>query len=253
LDVKTTTLAEIDRLSLRVRPSGWPLMQQWWGKLLFIHWRVPIEALRPLVPSRLEIDTFDGSAWIGLVPFTMWGVRPIFAPAPPRPVGAFHELNVRTYVHAGGVPGVWFFSLDAANRLAVWGARRFYHLPYFNARMTLRQDGETITYSSRRTHAEAPPAEFAATWIIGDALDEAPHSSPDFFLTERYCLYSAARRGERLYRSRIFHQPWPLRRASLTSLRSTMLEAVGLPTPNGEPLLHYAEAIKADIWPLVAV
>lgn len=248
--LETFVTAEIDRLWLRARPSGWPLMRQWWGKLLFMHWSVPAHVLRPLVPPRLEIDTFGGNAWLGVVPFTMWGVRPSFAPAPPR-LGAFHELNVRTYVHANGVPGVWFFSLDAANRLAVWGARRFYHLPYFNARIDLRQDSETITYSSQRTHTDAPPAEFAATWMIGDALGEAAHDSLDFFLTERYCLYSARR--ERLFRSRIFHQPWPLRQARLLSLRSTMIEALGLPTPAGEPLLHYAEALKTDIWPLVKV
>ncbi|MGH9943856.1 MAG: YqjF family protein [Pyrinomonadaceae bacterium] len=242
---------EIDRLTLRARPGGWPLMRQWWGKLLFMHWRVPAEELRPLIPSRLEIDTFDGSAWIGVVPFTMWGVRQSWLPAVPR-LSAFHELNVRTYVHLDGVPGVWFCSLDAANPLAVWGARRFYHLPYFNARMSLDQRGQTITYRSERTHRGAPSASFAATWEIGDPLGQTQPDALDFFLTERYCLYAAAPDG-RLYRCRIFHEPWPLRAASLTDFRATMIEAQGLQAPADGPLLHYAEALKVDVWPLARV
>src|SRR5947209_17347702 len=138
---------------MRTRPAGLPLMHQFWGKLLFMHWAVPTELLRPLVPRELSLDTFDNQAWLGIVPFTMWGVRGSFMPSVPG-TSAFHELNVRTYVHYRGVPGVWFFSLDAANSLAVWGARNFYHLPYFNADMTLQQTGPTITYWSRRTDEE---------------------------------------------------------------------------------------------------
>src|SRR5882762_4858763 len=138
-----TKPTDIERLAMRERPAGWPIMHQKWGKLLFMHWRIDEKLLRPLIPASLSIDTFDGSAWIAVVPFTMWGIRASFLP--PIPVtSAFHELNVRTYVHLDGVPGVWFFSLDAANRLAVWGARTFYHLPYFKADMSLRQEGNTI-------------------------------------------------------------------------------------------------------------
>lgn len=244
--MRTLTATEVDRLMIRRRPNGWPLMRQWWGKLLFMHWPLTVAELRPLVPPHLEIDTFDGQAWLGVVPFTMWGVRPSFAPSAPR-LSAFHELNVRTYVHYKGVPGVWFFSLDAANRLAVWGANRFYHLPYFRARMSLRQQEQTINYQSQRIHPNAPPAEFAATWMIGDELDESQPGSLAFFLTERYCLYAARR--EQLYRCRIFHGSWPLRDARLSSYRSTMLEPLSLKPPDNAPLLHYAEALKADIWP----
>ena len=118
-------------------------MHQNWGKLLFMHWAIDAETLRPLIPAQLTIDTFDGKAWIGIVPFTMWGIRASFLPPIPG-TSAFHELNVRTYVHFNGVPGVWFFSLDAVNRLAIWGARTFYYLPYFNARMSLAQKGNAI-------------------------------------------------------------------------------------------------------------
>jgi uncharacterized protein len=222
-------------------------MHQYWGKLLFMHWAIDAELLRPLIPSQLSIDTFDGRAWIGVVPFTMWGIRASFLPPVPG-TSAFHELNVRTYVHFNGVPGVWFFSLDAVNRLAVWGARRFYYLPYFNAEMSLAQEGKTINYSSKRIDQRGSPAGLRATWNIGESLLRSAPESLEFFLTERYCLYSFHR--DRLFRSRIFHPPWPLRSATLDSYQSTMIESLGIPQPEGEPLLHYAESIAVDIWPL---
>jgi uncharacterized protein YqjF (DUF2071 family) len=222
-------------------------MHQNWGKLLFIHWPIDAELLAPLLPSQFSVDTFEGKAWIGVVPFTMWGVHASFL-APIPGTSAFHELNVRTYVHINGVPGVWFFSLDAANSLAVWGARRFYYLPYFNAEMSLAQHGSKIEYSSKRHDARGAPAELNAAWTTGEPLPQSQPGSIEFFLTERYCLYSHHR--DRLYRSRIFHQPWPLRSATLDSYQSTMIESLGIEQPEGEPLLHYAESIAVDIWPL---
>ena len=222
-------------------------MHQNWGKLLFLHWRIEEKFLRPLVPAALEIDTFDGFAWIAVTPFTMWGIRASFLPPIPG-ASAFHELNVRTYVHLNGVPGVWFFSLDAANAPAVWGARHFYHLPYFKAEMSLEQKGKTIEYSSKRMNS---PAEFHATWDIGEPLPESQPGTLQFFLTERYCLYTS-HRGQ-LYRARIFHPPWSLQAATLSAFDSTMIESPGLPTPHGEPLLHYSEKIAVDIWPLKKV
>src|SRR5712692_9134335 len=192
----------IDRLSIRTRPNGFPLMHQNWGKLLFMHWAIDADLLRPLIPAQLSIDTFDGQAWIGEIPFTMWGIRASFLPPVPG-TSAFHELNVRTYVHFKGVPGVWFFSLDAANTLAVWGARAFYHLPYFNAEMSLRQVGKTINYSSKRSDGRGAPAEFQATWNVSEPLAQSTADTLEFFLTERYCLYSYER--DQLDRSRIFH------------------------------------------------
>ena len=222
-------------------------MRQYWGKLLFMHWAIDAELLRPLIPRQLSIDTFDGKAWIGVVPFTMWGIRASFLPPIPG-TSAFHELNVRTYVHFKGVPGVWFFSLDAASRLAVWGARTFYHLPYFNAEMSLPQQGNTIKYHSTRKDARGAPAQLDAHWTIGEALAQARPGSLEFFLTERYCLYSYHR--EQLYRSRIFHQPWPLQSATLDAYESTMVESLGIEEPKDEPVLHYAESLGVNIWPL---
>ena len=240
-------MAEIERLPIRKRPSGFPIMRQHWGKLLFMHWPIDVKLLRPLIPEHLAIDTFGGSAWIGVVPFTMWGIRASFLPPIPG-TSAFHELNVRTYVTFNGFPGVWFFSLDAANRLAVWGARKFYHLPYFNAQMSLDQTGNTIRYSSIRQDSRGAPAELKTAWSIGGPLPPTTPSSIESFLTERYCLYSEQK--GRIYRSEIHHQPWPLQKAEIASLNSTMIECHGLPTPEGDPLLHYCEELSVDIWPL---
>jgi uncharacterized protein len=238
----------IDRESVRERPAGSPILYQTWGKLLFLHWRLPSELIRPLVPAGLELDLYDGSAWIGMTPFTMWGIRPPLLPALPL-VSRSHELNVRTYVHRDGVPGVWFLSLDASNPLAVPGARLGFHLPYFHARMRLHEAGSDIDFSSHRRHPGAPSATLEAAWSTGGPLGEAKPGTLDFFLVERYCLYAA--RGRRLYRARIHHPPWPLQRAELTHLSSSMLQSHGLPAPDGDPLLHAQGApLTVGIWPL---
>jgi len=243
-------LTDIERLAARERPEGRPIMHQAWGKLLFMHWRIEARVLRPLIPKRLEIDTFDGSAWIAITPFTMWDIRalPPFLPAIPG-LSSMHEMNVRTYVHKDRVPGVWFFSLDANSAAAVLAARTFFFLPYYHAEMELDQDGNKIKYSSVRS--DDPPAELQATWTIGERLPFSHPGSMEFFLTERYCLYSE--RGGDLYRGRIHHEPWPLQEVTLTFLNSTMIESRGLPTPKDAPLLHYCEEIKVDIWPLEGV
>jgi uncharacterized protein YqjF (DUF2071 family) len=241
----------IDRMSPRNRPAGSPIMYQTWGKLLFMHWRFPAEVIRPHVPAGLELDLHDGSAWVGMTPFTMWGIRPVLLPALPF-VSRSHELNVRTYVHRDGVPGVWFFSLDASNPLAVAGARLGFHLPYFQARMQLHEAGPEVRFESRRTHPGAAAGELEATWTRGEPLGPAQPDTLDFFLVERYALYAA--RGDRLFRARIHHPPWPLRRASLTRFSSTMLPADGLPAPDADPLLHaQGEPITVGIWPLEKV
>ena len=236
---------KIDRLSIRERPRGWPIMHQTWGKLLFMHWPIDAALLRPLLPNDLEIDVFEGSAWIGVIPFTMWDVRVPFLPPIPG-TSAFHELNVRTYVHHQGAPGVWFFSLDAASKLAIWAARKSYYLPYFFADMSLTQNGHTVSYSSVRQDRRGPPAQFRARWSIGESLPESTVGCLEFFVTERYCLYSE--NNGRLYRARIHHPPWRLRKATLSSLDSSMIETLELPTPAGQPLLQYAEELKVDIW-----
>ncbi len=225
-------------------------MHQTWGKLLFMHWRIEERELRPLVPEQLEIDTFDGTAWIGIIPFTMWDSRALPPFMPPLPgFSSAHELNVRTYVHYDGVPGVWFFSLDCNSNAAVMAARTFYHLPYFNAGIDLEQSGKTIDYALKRT--DDPRASFRASWKIGETVPFSHPDSLEFFLTERYCLYAAG--GGDLYRARIFHQPWPLQQASLKACESTMIESLGVKKFSGDPVLNYAEEIDVDLWPIKKV
>ncbi len=231
----------------RGRPGGRPVMFQKWGKLLFAHWTIPVEALAERLPEPLEPDLFQDQAWVGVVPFTMWGVRASFLPPVPG-LSSFHEINVRTYVRVNGVPGVWFFSLDASNPLAVHAARIAYHLPYFHADIAIEEEGPRLRYRATRTHRNAPAARFDATWTWGEPLPESRPGTLQHFLTERYCLF-AEHRG-RLYRGPIHHPPWPLRRARLDRIESTMVEAAGLPAPGGEPLLYHADEVAVEIWPL---
>ena len=239
-----------DRLAARERPEGSPVMYQSWGDLLFMHWQVPAELLRKHVPARLEVDTFEGRALVGVTPFTLSGVRPVFVPPVPL-LSEFHEINVRTYVHLGGVPGVWFFSLDANSTAAVMGARAFFHLPYFTARIEREREGRTTRYASARDDSNGAAAEFEATWDVGAEQPEAEPGTLDFFLVERYCLYTAD--GDKLYRARIHHRPWPLQDVRLGSYRSTMVEAAGLGRPAGEPLVHHGGPVDVEVWPLEEV
>ena len=240
---------DVDRLSARHRPPGQPVMHQNWGKLLFMHWRVKENLLRPHVPKSLEIDTYGNSAWIGITPFTMWDIRAFPPFVPPVPgLDSMEELNVRTYVHYQGVPGVWFFSLDANSRAAVLGARTFFHLPYYHA--DIKMEGKSkIKYRLKRR--DDPPAAFKAEWSVGKALPKSQPGSREFFLTERYILYTEFEGA--LYRGRIHHEPWELYQAELTNFGSTMLEAKQIPQPTTHPILHHAEKVSVDIWALEGV
>jgi len=235
----------IARSGVGERPAGMRLMHMKWGSLLFLHWRCPPQALRGRIPRGLELDLYDGSAWLGVTPFAMWRIRPTFLP--PVPVlSASHELNVRTYVRRESVPGVWFFSLDASNGLAVSAARLMYRLPYYRARMTLQAVGPEIRFSSRRDGAD-PPVELRAVWRRGDPFAPAEPGSLDFFLVERYTLYAS--HGDRLLRARIHHEPWPLSVAHLESLQSSMFSAQGLPEPGGEPIAHaQRRPLDVRVW-----
>jgi uncharacterized protein len=235
-----------DRLSIRERPTTLPVMYQSWGKLLFIHWQLPVEALRPLIPEPLMIDTFGGKAWIGVTPFAIWGARPVFLPSLPG-ISNFLEINVRTYVHLNGVPGVWFFSLDANRLLAVLGARTFFRLPYYNASISLKQERQTIVFNSIRSEKNSS-AKFNAAWKIDADMLPAEAGSLNFFLVERYCFYTISKK--KLYRCRVFHRPWPLHEVSLLKYKSSMIEANGLPAPGGEPLLHGGGPVNVEIWAL---
>ena len=228
------------------RPNGPWVMAQRWHDLLFAHWPVSLDQIRPLVPTGLEIDTYGGQAWVGVVPFRMTGVTLRRMPSLPW-LSAFPELNVRTYVTAEEKPGVWFFSLDAGNALAVALARRWYHLPYFHARMTCASADGWIEYVSGRIHRGASPAEFRARYRpVGEAFS-APAGSLDDWLTARYCLYSAGPR-QRLYRAEIHHAPWPLQRAEAQIDVNTMTAPDGIPLPDTAPLLHFSRRQDVVVW-----
>lgn len=219
------------------------VMQQTWSKLLFAHWPVKAEILRPLIPGALTIDTFDNTAWLGVVPFYMSNVR--FRGLPTFPsTGEFCELNVRTYVLHGDVPGVWFFSLDAASWLAVMGARLAFHLPYYHARMQLKIEGESITYHSRR---RAQEAVFAGRYRPVSPVFRSQAGTLEYWLTERYCLYASDRQGQ-IYRGDIEHLPWPLQSAEAELQTNSMPAAAGIQLPDSQPLLHYAERVDVKAW-----
>jgi len=233
----------------RYAPPATPwLMSMQWLDLLFMHWPVPVAALRKLIPRALEVDTFDGQAWLGVVPFCMDRVGPRFFNWLPS-VSRFAELNVRTYVVHNGRPGVWFFSLDAANALAVWTARRTFHLPYFNARMRVEHHGEEVGYTSHRTHRGAAPAEFAARYRPVGPVNIPAEGTLDRWLTWRYSLYSADSQG-RVYRGDILHDAWPLQRAEVEVERNTMTAQIGLALPDVPPLLHFARRLDVVAWRL---
>jgi uncharacterized protein len=222
------------------------IMAQVWHDLLFAHWPIPVETMRAAVPSSLEIDLFEGRAWLGIVPFRMSGVRLRWTPALPG-LSAFPEMNVRTYVRLDDRPGVLFFSLDATNPIAVGVARAWFHLPYFSARMTCARDGDAIRYAHRRTHAGAPPAELSASYVPTGSVFHARPGTLEHFLTERYCLY-AAPDARRVWRAEIHHPPWPLQPATAAIERNTMARAHGFELPADEPLLHFARRQDVVVW-----
>lgn len=226
-------------------PSGPWVMAQSWHNLLFAHWPVDAAMLRAHIPAQLEIDTFEGHAWIGIVPFSMRRVRLRWTPPLPG-LSAFPELNVRTYVTVQARPGVWFFSLDAASALAVSAARLSFHLPYFRARMQSTEADGWIHYESKRTHSGAPPAAFAARYRASGKSFEARRGTLEHFLTERYCLYSAS--AKRIYRGEIHHPRWQLQLAEAQRMQNSMAEAAGLTLPAETPLLHFSQWQDMAAW-----
>lgn len=223
-------------------------MKQTWHDLLFAHWPLPPAEVVAQLPAGLPLDTFDGQAWIGVVPFHMSGIRLRFTPPLPW-ISAFPELNVRTYVSRDGKPGVFFFSLDAANPLAVWLARRWFHLPYVHARMTSRREGESVAYASeRKGHAAAFEGRYGPA---GPVYTAAP-GSLDHWLTERYCLYVPDGRGV-LHRGEIHHAPWPLQPAWANIRVNTMAAPAGLRLPDIQPKLHFSRRLDVGVWRLRTV
>ena len=240
-------------------PGGRWTWRQSWRDLLFAHWPVPVEAVRPLVPAGLAVQEFDGTTWIAVVPFRMAGV--MRRPLPDLPwVSAFPELNVRVYVEAEGKPGVFFFSLDATNPLVVAVGRTLFHVPYRRADIQMGWEGEWLRYECvrrttddrRRTTAAAVTSGPSSVVFRGRYRPtSAPYAAApgtlEHFLTERYCLYAVAPDGS-LHRTEVHHRPWPLQRAEAVIEANTMTAAGGLPVSGPPALLHFARRIDVVVW-----
>lgn len=250
------TLKEVEHRPYSVVSDSPWIMNQVWANLLFAHWSVDVVLMRRLVPADLELDLFEGKAYLGVVPFEMKEVSPRFVPSMPW-ISWFPELNVRTYVRHKGRAGVYFFSLDAGNPLAVYLACQLYHLPYYNAEMRCEQQGEKFVYTSKRKMAQrnsrsAPGAsprvdEYqldVTYWPCGPVYLSRP-GTLDSFLTERYCLFTT--RGGNVYCGEIHHRPWPLQPAKAEWRANTMSTPLGFELP-GEPVLHFVGKIETLEW-----
>lgn len=241
----------IDRLSPIKRPEGRPAGFQRWHDLLFLHWEVPAEDLQKLLPTDLTVDTFEGKAWVGVVPFTMRDVAPRWSPSVPG-ISHFHELNVRTYVHYKGKnPGVWFFSLDAAGSIAVMVARTGWSLPYYRSWMSLEKYGLSVEYKSRRLLPGPRPAKFATKYQIGEPIGSAKPDTLEHFFAERYILYTKTKSG--LAIGRVHHTPYPLHNVELESYEESMIAAAGLSRSDDEPLALYSPGVDVDVFALKKV
>ena len=225
------SLEETSHRPWAVKDEPW-LMGQTWENLLFAHWRVPHDELRPHVPAPLELEEHDGSAWIGLTPFRVAGLRLRGVPPLPR-LSSFLELNCRTYVTKDDRPGIWFFSLDASSRLAVEAARLIYRIPYRHA--TIERSGSRFT---AKRHGAA--ATFQARYSAAGDVFQAEPGTLEHFLAERYCLY-----GDRGHvRADIHHAPWPLQPADAT-VKEHRIAPVLL---EGEPICHFARRQDVVVW-----
>jgi uncharacterized protein len=233
-------------------------MRQKWRDLLFIHWPISPTALRPMVPRELELDLFEGMAYVGLVPFTMTGVRPVGLPAVAG-LSTFHETNVRTYVRvADRDPGVWFFNLEAANSIAVRLARSLFHLPYHYARMFLEHEPgaqapelATILYAGTRHWPGPLPASYLIRATPVGAVQQATAGTLEHFLVERYILFTHWK--NQLHQGRVHHNPYPLQSAKLLSFDETLLAAVGITRPGVAPMAHFAAGVDVEVFPLTKV
>ena len=227
---------------------------QKWRHLLFAHYPADSKKLRELIPHEFELDRFDGEAWVGFVPFVMQGIRFRGLPAVPY-VSSFLELNLRTYVKYRGQAGVYFFSLDANRSLAVWAARTFFHLPYFNASMQMQsaqsaEDG--FRYVSKRTDRRGNRYNIRGDFDCSyRGLEMADTCNGDLvdWLTERYCFFTRTH-DRRILRGDIDHVKWPLQSCEAEFRVNTLAASLGVTVRDAPPLLHYSEHLDVRVWPL---
>jgi uncharacterized protein YqjF (DUF2071 family) len=248
----------IDRMSPRARPAEAAIGYQTWTDLSFLHWRAPPHWLEPLLPRGLTVDTFQGEAWVGLVPFSMSRVRPWWSPPVPG-VSWFCETNVRTYVHRRGTdPGVWFFSLDASNSIAVQVARKRWNLNYYRSQMSLERKDDRVAYRSRRLWPGTRGAGGRIEVRVGDHIGSARSGMPaglaepgtlEFFLAERYYLYATAHNGS-LLRGQVHHVPYPLREASVETCDDSLIRAAGIPISTPPDHVLFSDGVSVEVFAL---
>ncbi len=254
---------QIDRLTPTRRPAQPVAGYQVWTNLLFAHWRVPVADVQALLPPELTVDTWDGSAWLGVVPFYMSWIRPWWSPAVPG-VSWFCETNLRTYVHRRGEqPGVWFFSLEASKSLAVRAARWGWHLPYHRATMSLERQGNNVRYASHRLWPGKAGACCNAEIEVGALLGEgdvgreltsgqAIPGTFEHWLVERYILFASAGPGK-LVSGRVYHTPYPVRSARILTLEQTLTDAIGLPMSGPPEHVAFSDGVQVEVFQLRAV
>ena len=235
------------RLDLRHQPQGWPVMRQRWSQLLFAHWSISPSVIQATLPKGLHVDTYNGQAWIGVVPFRMERIRPVLLPPLPW-LSWFLELNVRTYVYDDqGNAGVWFYSLDCDQPVAVEIARRAFHLPYQHARMKAERSRDAIHYQCLRRGAKSG-AEYL--YRPTSPLRLAEPGSLEFFLVERYLLFSTSSTG-RLHTGRVYHSPYAIADAACDAPGLEPLRQAGfaIAQPNPQSLL-WSPGVDVSIYPL---
>jgi uncharacterized protein len=240
-------LDQVDHRPWPVPARPW-IMKQTWHNLLFAHWPVPAEAIRPLLHEGLQLDTFDGDAWIGIIPFRLSGIQLRWLPPVPF-VETFTEINVRTYVKFQGKPGILFLSLDTDNPLVTAFARPWFHMPYHNADMQFRVSGEKVIFCSKRRARGAERPGFCAVYEPGANLAAAQAGTLEHWLTERYCFYCRNTVGN-LFRCEAHHPRWRLREAQADVIENTMTAPYGIDLGDRKPLLHYSHRMDALIWPV---
>ena len=217
-----------------------------WHNLLFAHWAVNPALLESLIPKGLTLETYDGFAWLGVVPFQMRYTAPRKFLSVPF-ISHFDELNLRTYVTDGQKRGVWFFSLDCNNPLAVRAARFGFHLPYMDAQMQVSSRGDTSAYSSLRTHKNEPSAVLKCSYHPTGEVYRSQVGSFEHWLTERYCLYSANRAGQ-VFRGEIDHAPWSLQAAEAEFSSNSMAQGLGISLTSKPEILHFSKVIHVKAW-----
>jgi hypothetical protein len=216
-------------------------MVQQWRDLAYVHWRYPVEEVQALLPSGVEVDVHDGSAWVGLIPFSMRKIGLPRLPAVPY-LGSFPEVNVRTYVRCNGKPGVWFFSLDVNRFLPALVARTTYLLPYCWGSARHFRDGDVLKTTVRRRWPSTSSTHISI--LIGDEIEEP--SDTAVFLSARWGLYSKGFRGALRY-APVDHEKWPLYSATLLNIDDSLVTSAGLSAPRGEPHVMFSPGVSVRV------